>query len=155
MPVLLHRVPCQDRVAESRGKAFNLRDDARLHVHSGMTGDVAVGPQGVLARRRPGRIGHRLLAHEDEGALAVPSREGVALGRRDFGERPADVHGASFAAGFVRPRHRAAEGVVDLEDARTVPEGVEPSAKSGGQLVARDASHDTGRSVEQVSASGR
>ena len=42
----------QDAVAEAGGKAFDLRFDARKHIHLRPRGHVAVRPRGVLAGRR-------------------------------------------------------------------------------------------------------
>ena len=42
------------------------------HVHRRAVRHVAVAPQGVLARRRPGRVDHAGLRHQHEGLLGVP-----------------------------------------------------------------------------------
>jgi hypothetical protein len=54
--------------------------------------DQAVGPQGVVAGRRPRRIRQRLLAHEHERVLRETT--GAPLGRlaREVGQVAPDVH---------------------------------------------------------------
>ena len=62
---------------------------------------------------------------------------------------PPDVHGPGSAAGRVGPRHRAGQGVVDLERGGTGAELAEAGAVALGQPVPGEVGDLAGREVEQ------
>ena len=141
-----------DQVTEARREALDLALDGRRHVTGRPGGDVAVAPEGVPTRRRPGRVGHPGLDHQAEGSLRVPAGIGVGLAGRHLFDGAADVHGPGCSAGLRRPRHRSGQLPVQLEDARPVPKAVRGPARSRGGSApparpsrpGRDIEHDGG-----------
>ena len=128
----------EHHVAEAGGEAFQLRLDRRRGVDHRTVGHVGVCPQGVLARRRPGRVALRRLHGEHERALGHPPGGDVGLRRGHRSERPAEVHRAGPGDGRVGPRHGPVQGVVDLERRRSEPVAPQAGAVRRRQVVPAD-----------------
>ena len=112
---------------------------------------MAVGPERVLARRRPGRVGHARLDAEHEGTVRVPAAGDRPLGRGHLLGRAAEVDRAGARDRGVRPGHRRVEGVVDLEHPRAVAEPLQPAPVAHGQAGPRDLQDLARGEVEQRS----
>ena len=116
-------VPGQHDVAEARCEALDLALDGLGHVDRGARRHVAVGPQRVLARRRPGGVEEALLADQHERSRGVAARRRPRPPPRR--SRAACRRGAAIppcrASGFVHG-HRLGQRVVHLEHAGPVAE---------------------------------
>src|SRR5215204_6023949 len=85
-----HDVPADDEVAKRGREALDLGLDAFGHVLLRPVRDVAVRPGGLSAARieAPG------LREQDERMLGGAALPRVSLGRRDLGQRAAEVNGS-------------------------------------------------------------
>src|SRR5262249_58835520 len=81
----------QDSLPEARGKPLDLTEDRLGHLRGGAVRDVAVRPDGVLARRRAGGVEQAVLReqHERPGMDLAACCGG--LRRLDLLESPAQV----------------------------------------------------------------
>ena len=147
-------VGSEDGVAEAGGEAFDLGFDAGAHVEGAAVGDVAVGPEGVLAGGGAGGVAEGLLGDEDEGVVAVASFAGVVFRSADFVEGAADMDGAGFSAIGVGPGDGFRERVVDFEDAGAMAVAFEAAAVGRGEGVAGDLGEVFGGGVEEDGAAG-
>ena len=72
----------EDRSPEAGGEAFDLALDRIGHVDGRPVGHVAVGPQRVATRRRPGAVEQARLGDEHERTLRVPAARRRSARRR-------------------------------------------------------------------------
>ena len=125
-------------LAEAGGEALDLRLDRVGHV-----GGRAVRARGSRPSRcacpSGARVGstERRLRRAARRAARGAARADVALGRRDLLERAAEVDRARAPALRRRPRDRAVERPVELEDAGPVAVALERAAVAVGQPVGR------------------
>src|SRR5215212_6088402 len=115
-----HRASGQDAVLNAGGETFYLGFYPFGHVEVGAVGNVAVGPDGVLALRGARAVEEALLGEQDEGALGVFAPKDGGLSGGDLIQCPADMNGPGTAAPFCLPGDRTTKREVYLEDARAV-----------------------------------
>ena len=110
----------QDAIPKTRRESFDLALDSLGHVKGRAVRDVAVSPNGVLARRGARGVEERLL-HEQHvrffGMLALPR---VTFGLRDLGQRAAEMNGDRARTILRLPRDRPVEREIHFEHARSV-----------------------------------
>ena len=148
--------PVQDEVPEARGEAFYLGFDPLGHVEGRAVGDVAVGPDGVLALGGAGRVEEALLGEQDERPLGVlaprygglPTPRPRRACRRGGPCRHACSPSASHGIGTV-------EREVHLEDAGSVAVAFEGAAVAFGEVLAGDVEELKRRHVEEYRAGPR
>ena len=116
---------------------------------------VAVRPQRVASGRRARVVEQARLRHEHERPLRNPTFPGDALGRRDLGERAAEVDGGRVRHRAVAPRHRTVEREVDLVGAHAVAVSLELTAIAVRQRPAGDAQERPRREVAEDGARRR
>src|SRR5690606_27069150 len=126
-------VAADDAVAEPGREALDLGLDALGGVLGRAVGHVAVGPDGVEAGRRAGRVEEAGLGKDEKRALRDAPVPGRRLGGGDLVQGPPDVEGARAAGLFGEPRDGAGQGPVQLEGARAVAEAREAAAVALGQ----------------------
>src|SRR5690606_24389574 len=110
--------------------------DAVGGVFGRAVGDVAVGPGGVEAGRRAGRVEDAGLGEDEERAFGDAPLPGRSLCGRDVVQRPPDVEGAGAAGLFGEPGDGPGQGPVQLEGAGAVAETREAAAVAFGQAGA-------------------
>src|SRR5690606_4115034 len=93
-----------DAVAEPGREALDLGLDALGGVLRRAVGHVAVGPDGVEAGRRAGRVEEAGLGEDQDRALRDAPLPGRRLGSGDLVQRPPDVEGARAPGRFGEPR---------------------------------------------------
>ena len=97
---------------------------------------VRVGPHRLGAGRRPGRVGGRHLAGQQERAGRAPRRAATWPSASVIcSTRVGDVHRAGAYGGVAGPRHRAVERPVDLDRGRVELEARMPSRRRAGQVL--------------------
>ena len=114
-------LPGANQGAEARREALDLRLDAVGHVLRRAERDVAVGPGRVQSGRGSRVVEEGRLRQQDVRAFRVAAFARRALGLGDLLERAAEVQASPRACSRRRPRNRAVESPVELEDPRAVP----------------------------------
>jgi hypothetical protein len=142
------RRAAQDPVAEPGGKTLDLILDPPCHIDRRASRDVAVGPRGRSSCGRAGVVPRAVLDAQHERAIRVAAPGDGLFGRRDLGDRAAQVDRRRPAQLVGPPRDRAVERPVELEDPRAVAEPLVDPAGPRGQAVARDPDGGARRRVE-------
>src|SRR5215207_380708 len=150
-----HRVLGQDALLEARGEAFDLGLDPPCHVEGRAVGDVAVGPNGMLARRRAGRVEEALLRQQHERSLGMLAAPHGGFTGGDLLQRASEVDGPGPQALDGPPGDRAVEREIYLEDAGTVTVILEGAPVALGDVRPRDVEQLAGRDVEEDRARAR
>ncbi len=139
----------QDTVPETGGEALYLGLYPPGHVEGRPVRDVAVGPDGVLARGGARGVEEALLGEQDEGPLGVLSARDGGLTGGDLIQRAAEVDGPGPQALLGAPRDRPVEREVHLEDARSVTVPFEGAFVSFGEVLPCNVQKLARRHVEE------
>ena len=146
----------RDERSEAGREPLDLSLDPLGHVRGRSVRHVAVRPRRVPAGRSARLVEQARLGEQDERTVCVPPLPRSPLRGGDLVERAADVDGAGVAALGRRPRDRAVERPVDLEDARPVAPAREPlSIPAVGEPCAGEAKEPGGRDIAEDDARPR
>src|SRR5438105_13994036 len=99
----------------------------------------------MLSMWRARLIEETLLSDKGEWSLRGFSARHVALGIRNFGNRPAEMNRAGTPACFGFPRDRRRQRVIDFKNSWRVPEILQPTTVTARQSIAGDPRELPGR----------
>jgi hypothetical protein len=139
----------KDAVTETGSEALYLSFDAIGHVDGGTVGDVAVGPEDMLALRRARRVKERGLGGENERLIGMKAMGDRIFTGGDFFEGAAKVNCDGTPAGGGPPRHGLGEGIVDFEGAGRMFKGLNCFSVAGHKPVAGQGEQCARRRVAQ------